>query len=147
MSNTPVNLSSGLGETVLPEVSAALSSGLTEALATGDPRHALGEIIRQDPTYLEAWAALSASARDNVEAFAYARVGYHRGLDALRKAGWRGSGYVRWSHPSNRGFLKSLRSLELTSAELGDLEEAERCALFIRQCDPQINIEELDASR
>ena len=147
MSNTPVNLSSGLGETVLPEVSAALSSGLTEALATGDPRHALGEIIRQDPTYLEGWAALSANARDNVEAFAYARVGYHRGLDALRKAGWRGSGYVRWSHPSNRGFLKSLRSLELTSAELGDLEEAERCALFIRQCDPQINIEELDASR
>ena len=74
-----------------------------------------------------------------VRPFADARVGYHRGLDALRGAGWRGSGYVRWRHESNRGFLRSLHALELAAAAIGETEEEQRCALFLRQLDPEWN--------
>jgi len=59
-----------------------------------------------------------------------------RGLDTLRANGWRGSGYVRWVHPSNRGFLSSLNGLAKAAAAIGELDEAERCELFLRQCDP-----------
>jgi hypothetical protein len=63
-------------------------------------------------------------------------VGYHRGLDRLRASGWRGSGYVRWAHPTNRGFLRSLAGLERMAAAIGERDEQERCALFLRQLDP-----------
>ena len=63
--------------------------------------------------------------------------GYHRGLDALRAAGWRGSGYVRWRHESNRGFLRSLHALEQAADAIGEVDEAQRCALFLRQLDPE----------
>jgi hypothetical protein len=63
-------------------------------------------------------------------------VGYHRGLDALRAHGWRGSGYVRWSAPSNRGFLRCLSGLAHMAAEIGEVAEAERCELFCAQLDP-----------
>ena len=59
--------------------------------------------------FLDAWAQLGELARDDVEAYAYFRVGYHRGLDQLRQSGWRGSGYVRWRHETNRGFLARAR--------------------------------------
>jgi hypothetical protein len=72
-----------------------------------------------------------------VEAYAYARVGYHRGLDALRGAGWRGSGYVRWAHETNRGFLRALDALRSTADTIGEESEAERCAMFLRQLDPE----------
>lgn len=75
-------------------------------------------------------------ARDEVESYACFRVGYHRGLDALRGAGWRGSGYVRWAVPSNRGFLLCLDGLAHAASSLGETEEAERCAQFIRQLEP-----------
>ena len=75
--------------------------------------------------------------RDPVERYAYARVGYHRGLDTLRATGWRGSGYVRWRHESNRGFLRALEGLRAAAAEIGEVDEEERCAHFLRQCDPQ----------
>ena len=81
-------------------------------------------------------AELAGLARDDVEAYAYARVGYHRGLDALRAAGWRGSGYVRWEHESNRGFLRSLDALRAAAAGIGETAEEERCATFLRQLDP-----------
>ena len=84
----------------------------------------------------EAWARLGEMARDDVEAYAYARVGYHRGLDTLRAAGWRGNGYVRWRHPTNRGFLRSLAGLHRTAQSLGEADEAERTALFLRQLEP-----------
>ncbi len=77
------------------------------------------------------------SADDPIERYAYARVGYHRGLDTLRAAGWRGSGYVRWRHEPNRGFLRSLHSLELAAAAIGETDEEQRCALFLRQLDPE----------
>ena len=76
------------------------------------------------------------NAASTIEAYAYFRVGYHRGLDTLRANGWRGSGYVRWVHPSNRGFLSSLNGLAKAAAAIGELDEAERCELFLRQCDP-----------
>ena len=88
------------------------------------------------PRYLDAWAQLGMLARDDTEAYACFRVGYHRGLDRLRANGWRGSGYVRWVHEENRGFLRSLRGLGQTADRIGEHDEAERCAHFLMQCDP-----------
>ena len=89
-----------------------------------------------DPRRLQAWADLAELADDPIERYAYARVGYHRGLDTLRAAGWRGSGSVRWEHEPNRGFLRSLHSLELAAGAIGETDEEQRCALFLRQLDP-----------
>jgi len=92
------------------------------------------------PRCLEAWAALAELAEEGgpvVDAYAFARVGYHRGLDALRAAGWRGSGYVRWRDESNRGFLRCLAALGRTASAIGEEDEAERCRLFLRQLDPE----------
>src|SRR5258708_922430 len=110
---SPVRLTSGLPETVLPEDSEAVLTGLATAPAqpADRRRHAVADVVRADPTSLSAWAALGSLARDDVEAYACFRVGYHRGLDALRGAGWKGSGLVRWAHESNRGFLRCLDGL------------------------------------
>src|SRR4051812_35399259 len=91
MSDSPVNLSTGLPETVLPP---APQSGLDELhaaleLPENERREAVSAVVARYPTFLHAWARLAEIARDDVEGYAYARVGYHRGLDALRKAGWR----------------------------------------------------------
>ena len=136
--NPPVNLSSGPPETVLPARPHDQMDALREALASpeGDRRAAVAALVADDPTFLDGWAALAGVARDDVEAYAYARVGYHRGLDTLRAAGWRGSGYVRWSHESNRGFLASLDALRRSAEAIGEEPEAQRCALFLRQLDP-----------
>jgi hypothetical protein len=133
-----VPLTSGPPETVLPRPPAAAEEGLAaaESLAGDERRRALAEVVAAHPTFLDGWAALSAAARDPVEAYAYARVGYHRGLDALRAAGWRGSGYVRWAHPENRGFLASVAALRSAAQAIGETAEAERCATFLRQLDP-----------
>ena len=61
------------------------------------------------PTSSAAWATLAEAALAHgrtVEAYAYARTGYHRGLDALRRAGWKGQGPIPWAHEPNRGFLR-----------------------------------------
>jgi hypothetical protein len=79
---------------------------------------------------------MAALARDPVEAYAYSRVGYHRGLDQLRQAGWRGNGYVRFRHPTNRGFLRSLDGLRAAAAAIGEHEEEQRCDEFLHQLDP-----------
>jgi len=131
---TDVSLNpSGPPETVLdPEPEAA-----TAALrAAGDDRDAVSAVVARFPRCLEAWAQLGELARDDVEAYADFRVGYHRGLDRLRANGWRGSGYVRWNHPTNHGFLRSLAGLERAAAAIGEVDEQERCALFLRQLDP-----------
>jgi Protein of unknown function (DUF3151) len=91
------------------------------------------------PACLEAWAALSADALDSgdiVAAYAYARTGYHRGLDQLRRAGWHGHGPVPWEHPPNRGFLRSLYALGRAAAALGEDDEAERCRTFLHDASP-----------
>ena len=88
------------------------------------------------PRFLDAWAELGDIGRDDIERYAYYRVGYHRGLDALRANGWRGSGYVRWSEPTNRGFLRALAGLGAMAAAIGEHDEAERIAMFLVQLDP-----------
>lgn len=133
-----MNLTSGPPETVLPARPGDQVAALRRAVESPEEgrRAAVAAVVADDPTYLDGWAALSGLARDDVEAYAYARVGYHRGLDALRAAGWRGSGYVRWSHESNRGFLAALDALRSTAESIGEEAEAQRCALFLRQLDP-----------
>ncbi|MDQ6716071.1 MAG: DUF3151 domain-containing protein [Actinomycetota bacterium] len=87
------------------------------------------------PTSSLAWALLAEAALDGdrpVEAYAYARTGYHRGLDALRKSGWRGQGPVPWSHQPNRGFLRALAALTRASRSIGERDEEARCATFLR---------------
>jgi hypothetical protein len=138
MPESPVNFSTGLPETVLPPANQERLVELQAALDVegDDRRERLRNVVRQDPAFILGWATLSQSARDDVEGYAYARVGYHRGLDALRRAGWRGSGHVRWSEPDNRGFLLALECLRVRAAEIGETVEAERCDLFLRQLDP-----------
>lgn len=87
-----------------------------------------------------AWALLAELAlRDrtssgDVRAYAYARTGYHRGLDALRRAGWRGAGPVPWEHEPNQGFLRALHALGVAAGRIGETPEADRCAQFLRDC-------------
>lgn len=86
-----------------------------------------------------AWSVLADEAFAEgrlVDSYAYARVGYHRGLDALRAAGWRGAGPIPWSHEVNRGFLRALYALGRASAGIGEGEEAARIEEFLRSSDP-----------
>jgi hypothetical protein len=133
-----VSLTTGPPETILPPAPSDATAGLEEALSQpeGARRDAVAAVVARHPALLEGWAALAGLARDDVEAYAYARVGYHRGLDALRAAGWRGSGFVRWEHETNRGFLRSLDALRAAASAIGETSEAERCATFLRQLDP-----------
>jgi hypothetical protein len=134
-----VSFTSGSPETILdplnPELARALDAAL--ALPAGEQRAAVSAVAAQDPRCLQAWATLAELADTDIDRYAFARVGYHRGLDTLRAAGWRGSGYVRWRHESNRGFLRSLHALELAAEAIGEEDEAQRCALFLRQLDPE----------
>ena len=134
----PVNLStSGPPETVLPEEPAELRQALEQARRAESNRlAAIGAVASSAPRSSAVWAAMGENAQSTIEAYAYFRVGYHRGLDSLRANGWRGSGYVRWTHPSNRGFLTSLNGLAKCAAAIGEIDEAERCEIFLRQCDP-----------
>lgn len=135
----PVQLTRGLPETVLPPPPKTWSDALELAGRAEAParRDALARVVAAYPRYVEAWAALAETSADDVEAYAYARVGYHRGLDALRAAGWRGTGYVRWREPSNRAFLRALDALRARAGAIGERDEEERCALFLRQLDPE----------
>lgn len=92
------------------------------------------------PTSCAAWAALAEAALADghtIEAYAYARTGYHRGLDALRKAGWRGQGPIPWAHEPNRGFLRALHALSVAAAAIGEMDEAQRCNTFLADSDPE----------
>jgi Protein of unknown function (DUF3151) len=127
-----VRFSSGLPETVLPDPPADAAAALAAASTSAD----VAAVVARHPRFMEGWARLGEMASDDVEAYAYFRVGYHRGLDALRAAGWRGSGYVRWGHPSNQGFLRALDGLRAKAAAIGERDEEERCATFLHQLDP-----------
>jgi Protein of unknown function (DUF3151) len=133
-----VSLTPGIPETVLPAESpdavAALESALQEPLDRR--RDAVAAVAAGWPRYLDAWARLGGLGRDEIESYAYYRVGYHRGLDRLRQSGWRGSGYVRWSHETNRGFLRALAGLARTAAAIGEVDEADRCDEFLHQLEP-----------
>ena len=112
--------------TVLDAEPADAQEALAAALARpwAERRDAISAVVARWPRYLDAWARLGDHARDDVEAYACYRVGYHRGLDRLRANGWRGSGYVRWSAPENRGFLRSLRGLARMATAIDEADEA-----------------------
>lgn len=137
-SESSVNLTTGPGETILPRPPPAAAHRLAAALAqpAAARRDAVADVVASFPRFLAAWASLGELARDDVEAYACFRVGYHRGLDALRAAGWRGTGYVRWAHEPNRGFLRSVDGLRQAAAAIGEGDEEERCSQFLHQLDP-----------
>ena len=128
----------GPPRTVLPAEAATVERALREALSAPehDRRDMVARVVAANPRSMTAWAALGGLGRDDIERYAAFRVGYHRGLDALRANGWRGSGYVRWADETNRGFLRCLRGLQQMAVAIGEADEAERIALFMVQLDP-----------
>ena len=137
----PISFSPGLPETVLDSEPADALAALAAALAGPESgrRDAVSAVVGRWPRFLDGWARLSQLARDSVEGYACARVGYHRGLDRLRQSGWRGSGYVRWEHETNRGFLRALDGLRQRAGEIGEADEEARCAEFLLQLEPGWN--------
>ena len=122
----------GTPDTLLPPDPAG--PGLGEETDAAD----LVAAVRAHPDSSLAWALLAERAlaegsdRADVQAYAYARTGYHRGLDALRRSGWRGAGPVPWEHAPNRGFLRALWALSVAAGRFGETAEEERCAQFLR---------------
>ena len=118
--------------TLLPDDPAAA------ALAAGE---APIDVVRRLPASPFAWAALAeesvAASADAVTTYAYARVGYHRSLDLLRRNGWKGHGPVPWSHEPNRGFLRCLALLATAAGAIGETDEQQRCADFLRDSSAQ----------
>ena len=138
MTDRPVNLTtSGPPETVLDPEPADAVRALDEAIQAADPVTAIGAVCARWPRFLAAWASLGDAVDEPALRYAAYRTGYHRGLDRLRANGWRGSGYVRWQHETNRGFLRALAGLQQTAAAIGETDEDERCAVFLRQLDPE----------
>jgi hypothetical protein len=116
----------GIPETRLPVDPAAAK--LEEGVAAD-------QVAAAYPTSSLAWATLAEDALADgrtVEGYAYARTGYHRALDSLRKNGWRGQGPVPWEHEPNRGFLRALAALSRAAGAIGETEEELRCAQFLR---------------
>ncbi|HEV2783643.1 MAG TPA: DUF3151 domain-containing protein [Actinophytocola sp.] len=112
-----------------PEAQAAMDGGRDPA-----------EVARSWPDFSEAWAALAEralTAGEDLAGYAYARTGYHRGLDQLRRAGWRGAGPIPWEHRPNQGFLRALAALARAAQTIGEPEEAERCTQFLADADPK----------
>ena len=123
-----------LGEppaTLLPENEEARS-----ALDAGTPAR---DVAATYPDYALAWATLAEDALshgDAVTAYAFARTGYHRSLDLLRRNGWKGHGPVPWEHGANHGFLRSVNALRRAASDIGETAEAERCAQFLADSSP-----------
>jgi len=133
------NLLGGPPPTLLPaspEAAAALASARDPA-----------EVAARFPGYCAAWAALAQRAMasgDAVTAYAFARTGYHRGLDQLRRAGWHGHGPVPWEHEPNQGFLRALFMLGVAAAAIGEEDEAARCRDFLADSSP-VAVQQLGA--
>ncbi len=130
-------------ETVLPEVDASLLAKLVESIESND-LNSVELLTAENPTNLFCWATLAVMSESVITKYAYARIGYHRGLDSLRANGWRGSGYVRSNTASNRGFLTCLALLHHYAGEIGEDSEFERCKEFLIQLDPGLNWNEFD---
>lgn len=127
------NLLGGPEPTLLPSGDLAQ----TELEAAANPR----EVVQKFPTSSLAWAMLSDQAwndGDIVASYAFARVGYHRGLDSLRRNGWKGHGPVPWSHTPNQGFLRCLQNLGRAAAAINETDEVTRISEFIVECDPTL---------
>lgn len=126
---THENLLGGPAATLLP--ADGPDAAARAALAAGaDPRAA----VPAAPASSLVWALLAERAEDPVTAYAFARTGYHRGLDALRGAGWRGRGPVPVEHEPNQGFLRALLALATAADAIGETAEADRCRQFLRDC-------------
>src|SRR5690348_15558910 len=113
-----------------PEPAALLDSGAAAV-----------DVAARYPASSLAWALLAENALAAgrpVESYAYARTGYHRGLDALRRNGWKGFGPVPWSHEPNRGFLGCVTELAKAAEAIGEHDEQERCTQLLRDCDPSL---------
>lgn len=126
----PKDLMAQPPDTLLPED--------TEARKYLD-EHSPEDTARSYPWFCAVWARLAKNALENgdeIAAYAFARTGYHRGLDQLRRSGWKGYGPIPWEHKPNRGFLKSLHQLSRAAAAIGEADEAARCAQFLRDSDP-----------
>ncbi|MBS4104126.1 DUF3151 domain-containing protein [Tsukamurella paurometabola] len=98
------------------------------------------EVAADAPTSSLAWAVLAEQALEAgqaVTAYAYARTGYHRGLDQLRRQGWRGFGPVPYSHENNRGFLRAVAALARAAQSIGEEDEYLRCLDLLNDCDPE----------
>nr|WP_269779246.1 DUF3151 domain-containing protein [Propioniciclava soli] len=110
---------------------------LDAIVAAGESRFLA--VVAEHPSSPLVWALLaegSLSARTpqgDLTAYAFARTGYHRGLDALRRAGWRGKGPVPWEHEPNQGFLRALWALACAARRIGELPEYERCVAFLTE--------------
>jgi hypothetical protein len=101
----------------------------------GDPT----EVAKRYPDFSAAWATLAERALQRGEviaAYAYARTGYHRGLDQLRRAGWKGFGSVPFSHEPNRGFLRAVAALARAANQIGETDEYRRCLQLVMESDP-----------
>jgi len=123
-----------------------LLGGPEPTLLPPDPAVALlegqgaAQVAAAHPTSSAAWAALADEAYGRgsvVESYAYARTGYHRGLDALRRSGWKGFGPVPWSHEPNRGFLRALHALGRAAGAIGETDEAARVSQLLDDSDPR----------
>jgi hypothetical protein len=132
---------------VTPDLHQDLMAGPPPTLLPVDPASASlddgtppRDVVRTHPASPAAWAALASAERarggDPVSVYAYARVGYHRSLDLLRRNGWKGHGPVPWEHEPNRGFLTCLGLLALAARSIGELDEYERCRDFLRDSSP-----------
>jgi Protein of unknown function (DUF3151) len=127
MTSDHQNLLGGPSPTELPDNAA----GRTSLEQGVDPV----EVAARFPAFSAAWAELADQAfakGEVIESYAYARTGYHRGLDQLRRAGWKGHGPIPWEHVPNRGFLRCLHALARAAAAIGEDDEAERCKTFLR---------------
>ncbi|MCA2227672.1 DUF3151 domain-containing protein [Nonomuraea aurantiaca] len=108
----------------LPEAREALEAGAKAA-----------DVAARFPAYPAAWATLAEeyfAQGHAVTSYAFARTGYHRGLDQLRRSGWKGHGPIPWEHEPNRGFLRCLYSLSRAAQAIGEKDEAERCLQFLK---------------
>src|SRR4051794_1157494 len=131
-------------QNLLPEPPATLlpadaAAGPLADAALADTDEAYQKVAGQYPTSSAAWGALARralAAGAPVTAYAYARTGYHRGLDQLRRNGWKGFGPVPYAHEHNRGFLRCVAVLARAAQSIGETDEFQRCLDLLDDCDP-----------
>ena len=81
------------------------------------------------------------TTQGDLTAYAFARTGYHRGLDQLRRNGWKGFGPVPYRHEPNRGFLRCVAALARAADTIGETDEYARCLDLLDDCDPSARAE------
>jgi hypothetical protein len=150
-----VDLSSEMTQpsVLLPPEPEEAVRALDEALRLGEAgtserRAALAAVARGWPAFVGGWAHLAAEARalgEEVEAYAFARTGYHRALDRLRGNGWRGSGWVLWAHEPNRSALLAFHELLRAAEAIGETSEVERLRMLLLDSDPSDPLEVREA--